>query len=187
MTSEQLWYLSRATGVVSIVLMTAVFVLGLVVSGRRGARRTSAVVTGLHRSLALGMTIFLATHIVSAIVEGYVPISWLSAILPFTSGYETLWMGVGTLSVDILLAVIATSLLRHRMSARAWKRVHLATYALWPMALVHGFALGTTNQQGLRMITVGCAVVGLLAIAWRLTAVTHDARKRQLVQAQEWS
>lgn len=187
MSSEQLWYLSRASGVVSIVLMTAVFVLGLLVAGRRGTRQTSAVATGLHRSLALGMTIFLATHIVSAIVEGFVPISWLSVIIPFTSGWETFWVGLGTLCVDILIAVIGTSLLRSRLSARAWKRVHFATYALWPMALLHGFSLGTSGQPLLRLTTIACGVAGLLALAWRLTANSHDARQRQLVNAQEWS
>ena len=65
--NKVLWYLSRATGVASIVLLTAVLVLGMLTASRRspsGVR--SAVVMGLHRALALGASAFLVVHIATA-------------------------------------------------------------------------------------------------------------------------
>ncbi len=186
--NELLWYLSRATGVVSIVLLTVVVVLGLVTSGRRRPTGDSAtVVMALHRWLSLGMSVFLLTHIATAVAETYVSIDLVSAVLPFTSGYEALWVGLGTLAFDVLVAVVVTSLVRHRLAERTWRRVHLMSHTLWPMAIVHGLALGTSSELLLRATTIACAVVGAGAIAWRYTSTHLDRERRAAVAAQEWS
>jgi len=186
--NELLWYLSRATGVVSIVLLTIVLVLGLVTSGRRRPTGESAtVVMAVHRWLSLGTSLFLLTHIATAIAETYVSIDLVSAVLPFTSGYEPVWVGLGTLAFDVLLAVVVTSLLRHRLGERTWRRVHVLSYALWPLAIVHGLALGTSGELLLRGTTLACAVAGAVALAWRWTATHHDRERRLAIASQEWS
>lgn len=186
--NELLWYVSRGTGVASIVLLTAVLVLGMLTASRRPpAGIRSAVVMGLHRSLALGSTVFLLLHIGTAIAETYVQIDLVSAVVPFTSGYEKAWVGLGTLGVDIVATLVITSLLRHRMPERIWKAVHLLAFAFWPMALVHGLALGTSDQPLLRGITMASGAVGLAALGWRLLATSPDHTRRTAVLAQEWS
>ncbi|MEP7331979.1 MAG: ferric reductase-like transmembrane domain-containing protein [Terracoccus sp.] len=183
-----LWYFSRATGVASLVLMTTVLVLGMVTSGRRRPHGESAtVVLALHRWLSLGTVVFLIGHIATAIAETYVSIDLISAVVPFTAGYEKAWVGLGTIGVDILVAVMVTSLLRHRLPERTWKWVHLTAYALWPTAVAHGFMLGTTNEPLLRALTVACAAVGVGAIFWRVTATHADLTRRATVATQEWS
>ncbi len=186
--NELLWYLSRATGVVSMVLLTTTLVLGMVLSGRRSDRpATSTTVAGLHRWLGLGMVVFLVGHITTAIVETYVSIGPLSALVPFTAGYEPLWVGFGTIAFDLLLAVAVTSALRHRIPERVWRGIHLASYVLWPTALLHGFMLGTSDQPLLRLVTVACGVVGTVAVAWRIQATHSDREHRRSVATQGWS
>lgn len=183
-----LWYLSRATGVISIVLMTAVLLLGLVLSGSRtGVVTRTAVTQALHRSLALGMLTFLVVHIATAIIDTYVHISVLAAVLPFTSSYSRLSVGLGTLGLDLLAAIIVTSLARHRLSERVWRLVHRGSFVLWPLTLWHGIAMSTGNEPLLRYPTIGCAVIGSLAILWRLTASHHDSARRRDVLRQEWT
>lgn len=190
--NELLWFASRATGIASIALLTAVLVLGLVTAGRRGpgtarGAGTSAVVMGLHRTLALGSVAFLVAHIGTAIAETYVNIDLISAVVPFTSGYETAWVGLGSIAVDLAVAVLATSLLRHRLPERLWRAVHVLAFAAWPLAVVHGFLLGTADQPLLRETTLACGVIGVLAMGWRLWHRNHDARRRAEVLAGEWS
>ena len=186
--SELAWHLSRATGVVGLVLMTAVVVLGLLTSGRRRpSGATTTVVVALHRWLALGVVAFLVVHVVTAVADGYVDIGWLATLVPLTSGYETWQVALGTLTVDLLLAVVVTSLLRHRIPERAWRAVHWLGLAAWPVALVHGFAMGTSDRPVLRGATVLCTVVGSAAIGWRLTATYADRDARRRVLAQGWS
>ncbi len=186
---SSLWYLSRATGVASIVLLTAVVVLGVLVSGRRRPHGEHAtVVMAVHRWLSLGMVVFLVTHVVTAVVDGFVDLSALAVLLPFSSGYETFWVGLGTLAVDVLVAVLVTSWWRHRLPERAWRVVHYAAYALWPMALAHGIVLGTSDAMLLLGTTMLCGVVGVGAVLWRLLALPHhDRARRDVVLEQEWS
>src|SRR6266436_4501656 len=108
-TSTALWYTSRATGVVALLLLTAVLLLGLLVTrqGRLPGLPRFAV-TGLHRNLSLLAVAFVAVHVITAVVDGYVDIPILSAVVPLASPYERLWMGLGAVSFDLMLAVIVT-------------------------------------------------------------------------------
>lgn len=186
--NELLWFVSRATGTVSIVLLTGVLVLGLLTAGRRRAHgMTQAVVTGLHRSLALGTTVFLLAHVATAIAETYVSIDLVSAVVPFTSSYARAWVGLGTMGLDLVLALVVTSLLRHRLPERAWRAVHALAFVLWPVALVHGLALGTDGELWLRLVTVACGLAGAAALAWRLVSTHADEVRRQEIALQRWS
>ncbi len=188
MTGQAFWFISRATGVVSVVLLTVVVCLGVLTAGRRrphGARAT--VVMGMHRWLSLGMLAFLATHIVTAIVDGYVTIGWAAVVVPLASEYQTLWVGLGTLAVDLLVAVMVTSLLRHRIREQHWRTVHWLSYAMWLVAVVHGFAMGTADEPALRLVSLACGIIGGLFISWRLFATHADRERRAEVDAQEWS
>lgn len=186
--NELLWFFSRATGIVSIVLLTVVLVLGLVTSGRRRPHGISqTVVSGLHRSLALGLSAFLLVHVATAIAETYVSIDLISAVVPFSSSYQRAWVGLGTLALDLGVAVVVTSLLRHRLTERAWRGVHVLALALWPAAILHGAMLGTSSEPLLRLTTIACAVVGTGALAWRAMSSHHDERRRQDVALQEWT
>ena len=186
--SELTWYLSRATGVVSICLLTTTVVLGLLTAGRgvRPGHRTG-VVMGLHRWLSLGMLAFLAAHVVTAVVDTYVDISWTAAVVPFTSAYEPLLVGLGTIALDIMVAVVVTSLLRHRIPERAWRWTHLSAYLMWPVAMAHGVLMSTASAPVLRGVTITCGVIVAATVAWRLLQVTPDEERRATIAAEEWA
>jgi predicted ferric reductase len=186
--ASTLWYLSRATGVVSVVLLTVVVILGVVTAGRRRPDGASATVTmGIHRWLSMGMLVFLITHIITAIVDGYVDISWLAIVVPFISAYEPLLVGFGAIGVDLLVAILVTSFLRHRIPERRWRFIHWATYGMWLIAVIHGFSFGTADQPVLRLITLGCGVVGGLFASWRVASSFADRHRRTEIAAQEWT
>lgn len=188
LTGSILWYLSRATGVVSMVLLTVVVVLGVVTAGRRRPRGSSATVAmGVHRWLSLGLLAFLITHIVTAIVDGYVDIGWLAVIVPFVSAYEPLLVGFGAIGIDLLVAILVTSYLRHRIPERRWRFVHWLTYGMWAIAVIHGFSFGTADQPVLRVITLACGVVGGLFASWRVATSFADRERRAEISAQEWT
>lgn len=188
MSGSALWYLSRATGVVTIVLLTIVVCLGVITAGRRRPEGESAtIVMGVHRWLSLGMLVFLGVHVVTAILDGYVSISWLAVLVPFTSDYETLLVGLGALALDLLVVVMVTSYLRHRIPERRWRLVHWASYAMWAFALLHGFLMGTADQAGLRTVTLACAAVGGVMACWRVVATHSDKERRKAIDAREWS
>ncbi len=183
-----MWYLSRAAGVVTLVLFTGVVVLGTLTAGRHRPRSSSTVlIVAVHRSLALGSLIFLAIHVLTAVADSYVDISWPAVFLPFASGYSPVGVAFGTLALDVVAAIIVTSLLRHRIPERWWRTVHWGAYAMAAFAAIHALVMASSDQPMLPAISITCAVVMAAATVLRFVSVDHDARRRALVAAEEWS
>ncbi|MFK0159322.1 ferric reductase-like transmembrane domain-containing protein [Streptomyces sp. NPDC090499] len=183
MTSETLWYANRATGAVCLVLFTVVVLLGIAVRLRTrlpGLPRFGTM--SLHRTLSLSATAFLALHITVAVVDGYVNITALDALVPFVSDYQPLWLGLGTVAFDLLLAVLVTSLLRDRLGHRAWRAVHWLAYASWPVALIHGIGIGTdAGTDWMTWLTVSCVATVVTAFALRTAQAVRAARQTPAV------
>ena len=173
MTTQTLWYVTRSTGIVSMVLLTGTMVLGVLTSGRVATRDWPRFAwQDLHRRLTLLAVVFLGLHIATTVADGYVPIGWVSAIVPFTSPYRRLWVGLGTLAVDMLLAVAVSSLLRARIGAGSWRALHWLAYLCWPLAVAHGIGIGTDAGTGWVLVLVAVCVAGVAgSVAWRLRPV----------------
>jgi predicted ferric reductase len=165
-----LWYVARATGMVSLLLLTATAVLGVLGPMRVGsAGWPRFALAGLHRNISLLTLTFLGVHVVAVTVDSYVPISWLDPVVPFVSAYQPLWVGLGAVAFDLLLALVATSLLRSRIDPRLWRAVHWLAYACWPVALAHALGGGTDAATGWPLgVGVACAAAVLAAAGWRL-------------------
>jgi DMSO/TMAO reductase YedYZ heme-binding membrane subunit len=181
--SPVLWYFSRATGLVSLALFMLVVVLGCVGAGRFANAAWPRLTTStLHRNLALTSLGFLALHIGSAIIDSYVPLAWIDVIFPFVSAYEPLWVGLGSTAIDLMLAIVITSLLRTRIPPRAWRAVHWLAYLCWPVALVHGIGMVQTDPARGWILTfdVLCVMVVAVAVVTRAMSTNADAEARKL-------
>jgi sulfoxide reductase heme-binding subunit YedZ len=163
------WYLTRAGGAVSLVLLTATVVLGVVDVSRWSSERWPRfVVDGLHRNVSLLALMTLAIHIAGAVIDTFAPVRITDAFIPFISSYRPLWLGMGTLAFDLLLALILTSLVRTRLGQKTWRAVHWAAYACWPLALIHGLGTGTDARSfWMLALTAACLTAVLIAAAWR--------------------
>ncbi|WNV89080.1 ferric reductase-like transmembrane domain-containing protein [Umezawaea sp. Da 62-37] len=174
-----LWYASRAGGLLTLVLLTGTFVLGLLTSGRHAtAHWPRFAVAALHRNLSLLTLVFLAVHITTAIVDGYVALGWIDVVIPFASGYRPFWVGLGAVAVDALLAVVVTSLLRTRVPPKVWRGLHWATYACWPIALAHGVGMADTGLWWVWVLLGLCAAAVLGALVWRSLRTHQDTMAR---------
>jgi sulfoxide reductase heme-binding subunit YedZ len=172
MSSHALWFATRGFGVVSLILLTAIVVLGVTGATRwRSTRWPRFVVAGLHRNLSLLALVFIALHVITTVADGYAPISLLNAVLPFTSPYRPVWLGLGAVAFDLLLALTVTSLLRARIGHAKWRALHWLAYASWPIALVHGLGTGTDARvTWMQIVAVTCVVSVVGAVLWRVAS-----------------
>ena len=182
-STKALWYLTRGSGVVSLILLTASTVLGVTTAVRwASARWPRFIVEGLHKNISLLSVVFLGIHIATAVLDGYVPIRWIDAVVPFAGQYKPLWLGLGAVTVDLLLAVIITSLLRVRIGHRVWRAVHWAAYACWPVAVIHGLGIGSdTGQTWMRLIDAACIAAVAAAVFARFAGSATTDRANTLV------
>jgi methionine sulfoxide reductase heme-binding subunit len=170
MSSIDLWYTTRATGIAALVLLSATTVMGILTAGRARSRWPAFARADIHRRLAVVTVMFLAIHVVTSVLDTYVDIDWLSIVVPFTSSYHAVWLALGTVGVDLCAAVAISSALRHRISARAWRAWHWLAYLSWPVAVSHALGMGTDARLGwvvaLVVICIGSVVA---AVIWRVS------------------
>jgi hypothetical protein len=171
-----LWFVSRATGLVALLLLTVSLVLGVVGAGRVTMQRWPRfTLAALHRNIALMTVLFLAVHVSTTIIDPYAGIGWLDAVLPFGSVYHPFWLGLGALALDLFIAVMLTSMVRTHLNPGLWRAVHWTGYGCWPVALVHGLGIGgkDTELSWVLSLNITCALTVLLAVGWRLRIGRH--------------
>jgi methionine sulfoxide reductase heme-binding subunit len=170
------WYLMRASGVVALLLLTFAFALGVATGNRwRPPGSRLYVTTTLHRNASLLAVVFLAAHVLTAIVDSDAQVGLASIVFPVGRA----WLAVGTLALDLVVALVVTSLLRRHLSYRLWRAIHWAAYAAWPFAIAH--SLGTGSDDGtwwLDAVTIGCIATMGAVVTWRFTGqpAARDAR-----------
>jgi methionine sulfoxide reductase heme-binding subunit len=144
----------------------------------------SFAVTGLHRSLSLLAVLFIAVHVATAVIDPYVSIRLAAVVIPFVSAYQPFWLGLGAVALDLIAALIVTSLMRARISRRFWRGTHWLAYAAWPVALAHGFGSSPDLRSGgLRALAIGCALAVGAAGLWRLAGTTRQVPRARRAAA----
>jgi hypothetical protein len=166
------WYAARAAGVVAYVLLTCVVLVGVTLAGKlRMKTWPKFAVTDLHRFGSLLVGVFIGLHVLTIALDAYTPFSVTPLVVPFASSYRPVWVALGIVSTELLIAVAVTNALRGRIPYRWWRRVHFATFLVWAGATVHGIGAGTDSASlWLSTIYVVAVASVLAALAWRILA-----------------
>jgi sulfoxide reductase heme-binding subunit YedZ len=172
MSTQLLWFATRGSGIVSMLLFSLVVVLGILTTMRWQSSGWPRFLTAeLHRTISLLSVAFIVAHVLTSILDPFAKLGIEAALVPFASSYRPLWVGFGVLSMDIGIAVLATSLLKARIGQRAWRAVHWLAYASWPLAILHtigsGSDAGATWMFGVDVVCIGSVC---LALIWRILA-----------------
>jgi hypothetical protein len=165
-----LWYLARGSGVVTIVFLTVSVLLGILTSFRWSSENWPRfVVEFVHRNVSLLVLVFLAIHVVTVLADAFAPIRIVDVFVPFVSAYRPIWLGFGALALDLVVALLVTSLLRHRIGYASWRFVHWLAYVCWPVAIVHGLGTGTDTTSRLVFgLTAACVAAVIIAASLRI-------------------
>ena len=105
--AKTFWYLTRGTGIVALLLLTASVALGVLTTSRwRTPRWPRFALSAVHRNLTLLTLVFIVVHVVTTVLDGYAPIRLVDAVVPFVSAYRPVWLGLGAVAFDLLLALV---------------------------------------------------------------------------------
>lgn len=187
--NQALWFASRTTGLVSLLLLSATIIVGTGTSGRfASARWPRFAVVSLHRNLSLLALTFLAVHIGGAVIDPYAGIRWADVLVPFVSVYQPFWLGLGAVSIDLTVAVVVTSLLRHRMPLWLWRAVHWVGYGVYPIAVAHGLGIGGPDSRLGWVVSwiTACVLAVVAAVWWRAHRDHPDALARDAAGPELW-
>lgn len=169
LTTPYLWYATRATGIVALILFTVVVTLGTLVANRVGGTFIGRFeVNEVHRSLSMVAVVFLLFHIVTTVLDSFVSTGLVAAVIPMTSSYKRVPVALGAVSFDLILAVWISSLLKLRVKNQTWRFIHWFSWLAYAISLVHVYLTGTDTHKGIgTLLVLGCAGVVALAGVWR--------------------
>jgi sulfoxide reductase heme-binding subunit YedZ len=164
------WYAARAAGVVAYALLTSGVLLGVLLAGRARLPRWPAfAVTDVHRFLSILTGVFIAIHVWALLLDRYAHVSVATLVVPGATSYRPFWLALGTVALELLLAVAASNLLRKRIGHMRWRRVHYLTFVVWIASTAHGVGAGTDATAGwlrsLYLVSIGSVA---LALTWRV-------------------
>jgi sulfoxide reductase heme-binding subunit YedZ len=159
-TPNPLWFVDRSAGEVTLLLMSAVLILGIV---RAALPRTNPVVVeGLHRNVALLAIAFAGLHVVASIADPFARLTPFDALVPFASVYRRTWLGLGVVSAYLYVAAVLTSWPARRLPRQAWLWIHRGMYVAWAVAVLHALGTGSDARSELFLVLDVVAVAGVL-------------------------
>ena len=176
---EAWWYIARSGGIVALILSAASVLWGLLLSSKylHGGPKP-AWLLNTHKFLG-GLTVgFTVIHVAALYLDSFVEFGIDELLIPFRSAWKPLEVAYGVISFWILLAVQASSMMMKRIPRRWWKLIHLGSYVMLPIGVLHGITAGT--DAGSRWYPLDRAgIIGLLAYltAWRALRVPTRVRR----------
>lgn len=179
--SEQLaWYVARASGIVALGISTLAVAWGLLFSTRLLQGRPSPKwLLDLHRFLGGLAVIFVAIHLGGLVADTYVTFGPADLLVPLASAWKPEAVAWGVVAMYLLVAVEGTSLVMKRMPRRWWYGIHLSSYAMFWLAIVHGARAGTDAGHIAYMAGSSAAVLLVVFLtAYRVIAVRKSRRGR---------
>ncbi len=159
----RIWLAARATGVVTLLLLTFQICVGLVLSHptNKSTWRLSKRIFPWHENLWVFVTAFLGVHIVSLVLDPYAGVGIAGTFIPGLSGYRSSPVALGTLALYAFLITAMTARWTKLLPSGMWLSIHRFALVVFGLAWLHGMLAGTDSEalRGLYVVT-GLAVVG---------------------------
>jgi methionine sulfoxide reductase heme-binding subunit len=178
------WHFARASGIVAWALATLAILWGLVLSSKvLGKKPRPSWVLDLHRFVG-GLTVaFLGVHVAAIVADSYVHFGVADVLVPFASDWRPTAVAWGVMAAYLLVAVEATSLVRHRIPKRTWHLVHLTSLATYALGTIHALTAGADATSPVFRLAVVASVAAVVALTVMRVVALRLAPKRQPVVA----
>jgi DMSO/TMAO reductase YedYZ heme-binding membrane subunit len=178
MSSQTWWYVARSGGIVAWALLALSVFWGVALSSRfLGKKPKPNWMLDLHRFVGGLAVVFTTVHVIALIADGYVSITVINVLVPFTGDYQPAPLAWGIVALYLLVAVEVTSLLRKRLSKKVWRTIHYLSFPLFLTSTVHLFLVGT-DRTTLPLRAGVLVAVGVVCIATFIRIVKSDRRQR---------
>jgi sulfoxide reductase heme-binding subunit YedZ len=169
-TTDLIWVAARSTGTAALVALVLSVLSGMALrsgalawlSHNRGVRAVHDLTSILWLPLAIA-------HVIALMFDPYAKIGFVDLIVPFLVPYGPFAIGLGTISLQLVVVVLVSTWLRSRLTQQGWLAIHRLSYVAFVAAFAHGLLAGTDFAQPV-----------LIALAWVTAAVLAIAGFRRL-------
>lgn len=171
------WYLTRATGIVAWVLLTASTLWGILLSTRLlKPYDRPAWLLDLHRWLGSLTVLLVGAHLSSIIADSYVHFGAADILVPMATNWKPLAVAWGIIAMYLLVAVQVSSLMMKKLPKKLWRGIHLSSYAMFVSVSIHSFTAGA-DKGVLLFQALGVALITLM-IAFTSIRLMYNGKPR---------
>ncbi|MCX6762657.1 MAG: ferric reductase-like transmembrane domain-containing protein [Candidatus Moranbacteria bacterium] len=178
------WYTVRASALIGFLLLYISVFVGTV-SCLPGIRKYFLRLgsLSLHCWISLQALIFALVHGFTLFFHKFIPFSLADILIPFHSSYEPFLVALGTVSLYIMIILVATSYARKYISQKLWRSIHFLNIALYIFSIIHAFYLGTDLKSGLlREVFIWANGILILLLAYNMFyRIWYKIKKREVV------
>jgi len=145
-STQTMWYVTRAAGIISFLLLWLSTVWGLAVTNKvLDPVLHRAFTYDFHQFLSLLAIGFIFLHVGVLLADKYLPFSVAQILVPFSAPYRPVWVGLGTIGLYLTLVVSITFYIRKWIGQKTFRVIHLASYLAFIAAALHGLFAGTDS------------------------------------------
>lgn len=198
MSAHFWWYLARASGIISYLMLSASVLWGVFLSTKiLQKRKQPAWLLDLHRWLGALTIAFLAIHIGALMLDSYAPFSVQEVLIPFhTDWFKKAaatgsfgWFGrnsvvLGIVAMYCLVAVEVTSLFMKHIPRPTWHAIHVLSYLTFWLTTIHGMFAGADAGNRL-FVWSALGNVAMIAFVMMYRGLTFDRDRQQRRARQE--
>lgn len=174
------WQIIRVLGVTAYLLVASGMAVGILYSYRFWTKPQKLSVYRWHYRLTIGGTVAGLLHGAFLYIDHYVSYSWVGIVVPFMAKEHPILSGLGTISAYGLLLLILSTDLRAKLKKKLWLALHMLSYPIFVISLIHGFFLGTDSELGaIKFMYMSTAV---LIVGLTLIRAVYPGKKAQSVR-----
>lgn len=183
--TKAFWYVARAGGLIAYMLLWLATLWGVLISSKMVKGWVDGTLLyNMHEFLPTLAMVFAAVHAVVLMGDAYIGFDLFDLLIPFRAPYRPIWTGLGSLSLYLSIALIASFYLRSVFSRRVWRLMHYLTYLAFGLALVHGLMAGTdATQPAVYWMYVATGATLLFATFYRVMTVKSSRKAPARAQA----
>lgn len=154
------WLVSRASGILALVLICLSVVIGLAMATKvarpPGLKRACA---RLHEHIALIAIVAIAVHGLALLGDHWLKPGLRGIAVPFAISYRTQFTGLGIVAAYLAVLLGPSFYFRRRIGARRWRQLHRATVVVWILTVIHTLGAGSDRATPwLRGIVLGTGI-----------------------------
>lgn len=167
-TGTATWDAARAAGFSTYLLLWLSVVSGISVHMRyRIANGPLSVVLESHRAASVLALAFLGVHVAALLIDPVVTFSPVDALVPLTSSYRPLQVGLGAVAEWLLVIVLVSTAFAGSMRWSLWRNLHMLAFPAWVLALAHGLTSGSDSGAPVALLiyATSASLVAALAVA----------------------
>jgi predicted ferric reductase len=180
-TTQIWWYVTRSSALVAYFLLWLSTAWGLALPSKINDRLLARGYTyDAHQYISLLAIGFMVVHIVVLLFDHYLPFSSVQLLIPFTSSYRPLWVGIGVISFYLSLLVTVTFYMRRWIGMRTFRVIHVFSLVAYFGATLHGLYAGTDAPLPMvQLLYRGSFLITIFLLTFWLVRLLQNRSGRQ--------